>query len=441
MNTPMDNQNTKLPKSSKKDSTAGKSTDPSKNPSPDPSTAYAIESSTKRTDEPDTEKDLESESESRSDLTENSSDEQASIIAAIWDLVVKHAGMDSAAPGDTEPVQIQKKQGRPFLLGFLMAYPYLLVLLLAFSLYWDFNGITWYLFGKTIVGEGLLRILAVSGLIGFLTNWIAIEMLFRPRRKHPLLRQGLIPAQKERVALRLANAVSKDLINPDHIRHKMTHGKAFINARTRVGQSVEIVVNNPEFRTSLKAVIGVHIRDAMSDPELREELSEAAQKFINDSLSERYFERMALKIYTGIRGRGTGELIDDAITGLTENEQVISDIVDRVLDRIPPAVETESANLQDALIAIIYHTLERVDLRAIVEENLNRLDEEKLEMMIKGATNTQLNYIKYLGALIGTIGGFVIWSPLESLLVLGVLAAGIFSADWLLLRIKKSSAT
>lgn len=371
--------------------------------------------------------------------SEVAGDDGQSIIAAVWDLIVKHAGMNSEEPGHQKSSETQQKTDRPLLLGFLMAYPYLLVLLLAFSMFWDLDGISWNLFGKTIVGEGLLRILAVSGLIGFLTNWIAIEMLFRPRRKHPLLRQGLIPAQKERVALRLANAVSKDLINPDHIRHKMTHGKSFINARTRVGQSVEIVVNNPEFRSDLKDVIGFHIRDAMSDPELRQELRIAAQEYINDALSERYVERMALKIYTGIRGRGTGELIDDAITGLTENDKVLSDIVDRVLDRIPPAVESESANLQDALIAIIYHTLERVDLRAIVEENLNRLDEEKLEQMIKGATNTQLNYIKYLGALIGTIGGFVIWSPLESLVVLGILAAGIFLADWLLIRMKNNS--
>jgi uncharacterized membrane protein YheB (UPF0754 family) len=371
--------------------------------------------------------------------SDNQSNDRESIIAAVWDLVVKHAGMDSDNPDARKTAEHQQKPERSFLLGFLMAYPYLLAVLLAFSMYWDFDGISWNLFGKIIVGEGLLRILAVSGLIGFMTNWIAIEMLFRPRRKHPLLHQGLIPAQKERVALRLANAVSKDLINPDHIRHKMTHGKSFINARTRVGQSVEIVVNNPEFRTDLKAVIGVHIREAMTDQELREELRIAAQQYINDALSGRYVERMALKIYTGIRGRGTGELIDDAITGLTENERVISDIVDRVLDRIPPAVESESANLQDALIAIIYHTLERVDLRAIVEENLNRLDEEKLELMIKGATNTQLNYIKYLGAIIGTIGGFVIWSPLESLVVLGILAAGIFSADWLLLKMKKDN--
>ena len=415
----MDNQKNDLPEVQVAGQTDGKSTNPATNLSSG-SAAY-------------------SDSDSDPAPADGQTPNKESILAAVWDLIVKHAGMDSDDPDARKPAQANQKPDRPFLLGLLMSYPYLLALLLAFSMYWDFDGITWNLFGKVIVGEGLLRILAVSGLIGFMTNWIAIEMLFRPRRKHPLLRQGLIPAQKERVALRLANAVSKDLINPDHIRHKMTHGKSFINARTRVGQSVEIVVNNPEFRTDLKAVIGVHIRDAMSDPELREELRIAAQDFINDALSERYFERMALKIYTGIRGRDTGELIDDAITGLTENEQVISDIVDRVLDRIPPAVETESANLQDALIAIIYHTLERVDLRAIVEENLNRLDEEKLEQMIKGATNTQLNYIKYLGAIIGTIGGFVIWSPLESLVVLGVLAAGIFSTDWLLLRIKKDN--
>jgi uncharacterized membrane protein YheB (UPF0754 family) len=362
-----------------------------------------------------------------------------SLIGGIWELVVRHSEIDTDFPDGKTPDSGATSGNRPYLLAFLMSYPYLLLLLLIFALFWDFDGISWNLFGKEIIASGLLRILAVSGLIGFLTNWIAIEMLFRPRRKHPLLRQGLIPAQKERVALKLANAVARDLINPEHIRQKMTHGPAFIHARTRVGQTVETVVNNSGFRTDLKNLLGVHVKEALSDPELRAELNLAVQDLINNSLRERYVEWFALKVYTGIKGRKTPELIEDAISGLAENQEILSGIVDRVLDRIPPAVESESANLQDALIAIIYHTLEQVDLRAIVEENLNRLDEEKLEQLIKGATNTQLNYIKYLGAIIGTIGGFVIWSPLESLAVLAILAAGIFSADWLLIKIRNRS--
>jgi uncharacterized membrane protein YheB (UPF0754 family) len=363
-----------------------------------------------------------------------------SLISDLWGIVVKHTGMDADSVTQQKPESRPKTPDRPWLLGFLMAYPFLLGFLVLFSIYWDFDGISWVIFGKTIAGEGLLRILAVSGLIGFLTNWIAIEMLFRPRRKHPLLRQGLIPAQKERVAFRVANAVSKDLINPAHIREKMTHGKAFSRARDRAGESVEMIVNNPEFRSDLKKVISDHIREALTDQVFKNEIKVAINELILDALKEHYFERMALKIYAGIKGRDTGDMIEDAIIGLAGNDKILSDVVDRVLDRVPPAVETESANLQDALIAVIYHTLEQVDLHAIVEENLNRLDEEKLERMIKGATNTQLNYIKYLGALIGTIGGFVIWSPLESLLVLGILAAGIFSADWLLLRGKRFNA-
>ncbi|HHG85381.1 MAG TPA: DUF445 family protein, partial [Bacteroidetes bacterium] len=53
------------------------------------------------------------------------------------------------------------------------------------------------LFGYTLQLEALLRVVSVSGLIGFSTNWIAIKMLFKPVLRRPIWGQGLIPAQKD----------------------------------------------------------------------------------------------------------------------------------------------------------------------------------------------------------------------------------------------------
>ena len=69
--------------------------------------------------------------------------------------------------------------------------------------------------------DGLLRMLSVSGLIGFLTNWLAVAMLFQPRQRRPIFGQGLIPAQRELVIARLAQAISERLINAQLIHQQI----------------------------------------------------------------------------------------------------------------------------------------------------------------------------------------------------------------------------
>ena len=79
----------------------------------------------------------------------------------------------------------------------------------------------------------MLKVLTISGLIGFMTNWVAIKMLFRPTYKRPILGQGLIPAQKDRIAYRLARAVSEDLINPEMIKKKIQESQAISRYREK----------------------------------------------------------------------------------------------------------------------------------------------------------------------------------------------------------------
>ena len=108
---------------------------------------------------------------------------------------------------DRGPERMDTTHGR--LVGILKIVPISLLALFAASFFWDFEGMSTSFFGKTLPLEGVLRIVSVSGMIGFLTNWMAITMLFQPRKRRPLLGQGLIPAQRERVVFRLAQAVRR----------------------------------------------------------------------------------------------------------------------------------------------------------------------------------------------------------------------------------------
>ncbi|MDZ7693359.1 MAG: DUF445 family protein [Balneolaceae bacterium] len=81
--------------------------------------------------------------------------------------------------------------------------------------------------------------------------------------------------------------------------------------------------------------------------------------------------------------------------------------------------------------SLLYRLINQLDVQSLVEEKLREYDEQKLTNIIRGATNEQLRYIQYLGAILGTIGGLVIWQPLISLMGLGLILLLVLLADHL----------
>lgn len=64
----------------------------------------------------------------------------------------------------------------------------------------------------------------VTAFIGWVTNWVAIQMLFRPRvpvRVFGWQLQGLIPRRQDDIADRVAEVVEQELITQHFIRHQL----------------------------------------------------------------------------------------------------------------------------------------------------------------------------------------------------------------------------
>ena len=73
--------------------------------------------------------------------------------------------------------------------------------------------------------SGYLSPLLLSGAVGYLTNWLAIEMLFRPyepKRWLPLWRQGLIPRNKPNIAKKVGDKVGNELLSPEKIASELS---------------------------------------------------------------------------------------------------------------------------------------------------------------------------------------------------------------------------
>ncbi|MGN8226664.1 hypothetical protein [Gracilimonas sp. BCB1] len=116
----------------------------------------------------------------------------------LWELIRTQVEKHSALPEQKGELAIPPKKvtEHRWLMNLLFVVPYLLLGVFIISFFWDFNGMSAELFGHTFSFEGLLRIISISGLIGFLTNWLAITMLFRPTHKRPILGRVLFPLRK-----------------------------------------------------------------------------------------------------------------------------------------------------------------------------------------------------------------------------------------------------
>lgn len=336
------------------------------------------------------------------------------------------------APGSAAAAE---KSTASLWLSALYAYPYLLLAVFVISFFWDFEGSTFTFRNTTISLEGLLRILSISGLIGFLTNWLAITMLFRPVHRRPLMGQGLVPSQKKKIAERLARAVSEDLINPELIRQQIETSGTIPKYRELSQQYISNLVDDAEFREEIRALLLQYARDVFGNEDTRLAIAEALETQINKNLDSYSVEKIALKAYTLLKGREFRQIAAEALLDVPGHLEVNLDKIDDVIDSLPAKIADNSAAIEKTASALLYKLISLLDVYTLVEENLKKYDEKEMERLIKNASNEQLRYIQYLGAILGTFGGFVIWKPIPSLLFLTAGIALIFTADLILKNI------
>lgn len=359
----------------------------------------------------------------------------------LWQLVARHSRIDDLgkAPSTPRNQPERKQMYSSTLVNALSAMPYLLVALFTLSFFWDFEGWSAQLWGLSLQFGGLLKILSVSGLIGFFTNWLAITMLFKPAQKRPILGHGLIPSQKNRIAYRLAQAVSDDLINPEIIKKKINESNAIGRYREQSTKYIKSIIDDPQFRSELKSWVVQYLDEMIADPEIRAALAERILLQIEEALQDKSFEKVALKAYTYVKGQEMQHIIEEALAQIPTSVENGLDKMDDLLDELPRKIDENSDAIENIVTSLLYKLINQLDVHTLVEENLRSYDEQHISNIIRSATNEQLRYIQYLGGVLGFIGGFIIWEPLLSVIVLASLSGFILLLDNILYNAKSNS--
>ncbi|WP_373482227.1 DUF445 domain-containing protein [Acetobacterium sp.] len=284
----------------------------------------------------------------------------------------------------------------------------------------------------------------LGGIIGLITNGIAIRMLFRPIKAIKFLgltlpfTPGLIPKEKPRIAKSLGDVVANNLLNEDVIKNGLL--------APEIDAKIDVAVNR------------LIAKKSTSDETLRELFysfsgAERGEQIITDVTTKMVgfsYERMVkmelgpllseiavTEIVSNLQGSMFAMLINENL--ISSAKVKMSEIIERmviekgegILDNI---FEKESNNLLDkrlcdlyrqyqdripefvAWVISTYHQLieknisvliNALNLSKLVEDQINGYDVLTFEKMILEIMRKELNAIVWLGGLLGCIMGLV----------------------------------
>lgn len=133
-----------------------------------------------------------------------------------------------------------------------------------------------------------------GALTGYVTNWIAVRMLFRPRRARRIVAwdlHGLIPRRRRELAERIAETIEEHLLSHEDVRRALEH---------------------PDVRRRLEGLVRSHIDEAV----------------------ERRLTQ-GVPLLGGLLGRGMGERIKQSI-----HDEVVA-LLPRLTEQAMEALETQ----------------------------------------------------------------------------------------------------
>jgi uncharacterized membrane protein YheB (UPF0754 family) len=310
----------------------------------------------------------------------------------------------------------------------------------------------------------------VGGVIGYVTNDIAIRMLFRPHKAKYIMgwrvpfTPGIIPKEKGRIAEAVGTAISDNLMSQEVLEKYLLSDnmvgkvrgsiKDFIvrqktNSET-VAQFLEHYLSHEEVLTladSAKEGLTRQMHDKISDPELGRQVAKAAMTYIAEKITSNSGEDILSEIGGLVGGLGmaaklffTSSVINKFLELLREPvERFLAKNVNEILQKngdaiISNLVESETDKFllkpvkdllagQDAKLAeaantmvSIYKTsisdhlpkiLESINISTIVRDRINEMDMDETETLILQVMNKELRAIVWLGALLGMLMGCV----------------------------------
>lgn len=283
----------------------------------------------------------------------------------------------------------------------------------------------WFLAAETYAPISRYARLAVGVLapaaVGYWTNWLAIKMLFHPRRKNAVW-QGLVPARRPELVETMSQGIRERLISPEIIRDYLHKTGLLRELTSNLGHATKNVVDDPKFRQELQRLVYGRIYAFCTEPETRRAAKELADRKLREWLGHSFTRRLVAVLW----GRKIEALVREEVRAFLE--EIPSAMkkafgkIDNWLDALPNLVGEHGEAIEQGVSEVIVKGMNSIDINEIVKSQLEGMDVAEFEKMLTDPVASEIVFIQTCGGLFGALVGLAImWPPL----LFGLLGCGV----------------
>ncbi|MFO7813675.1 MAG: DUF445 family protein [Pelovirga sp.] len=268
----------------------------------------------------------------------------------------------------------------------------------------------------------------LGAVIGYVTNYIAIRMLFRPLRAWRLfgvrvpLTPGIIPAKRAELARRMGEMVGDHLLTADDVGRALGKESIQLELRMTVTQKLSLLLDRPS--GSLASLVPEHFRPRFDEIVLlsqnkftglllkylaSDQFTEQLHRFLHEQ-GDKWLERDLGSLLTPERNRAWQTHLAERYTRLFQSPAT-SALVGGAVDRKVKQVLTSQRPLRDhlpaELIEILLAQLEK-ELPPLIEKFGEMLQDPvfRAQLVKKGKKGID-GFLDSLGGLAGLLSGFI----------------------------------
>ena len=265
----------------------------------------------------------------------------------------------------------------------------------------------------------------IGAVIGYITNWLAIKMLFRPREAKYIFGMklpftpGLIPKEKSRIANKVGETVGTHLLNSDSLSKALKDDKIKSKFNEVAKEKINQVINsNSTLEEALKNTLGENyyalkgnminnIAKTILESIQEEEFKNKLKFYIVDSIKER-LNKNPEKIIDFINSNKFREVIINTL-----EEEKTRDIIGKALLKEVKTLEKEDLTIEEVIPENIKPYIEeyvKSQKDTLVDIIKNLLRDDEVSYKIKSAINDNIPSIVSM-----FLSGDVIYGKLVSL--------------------------
>ena len=284
----------------------------------------------------------------------------------------------------------------------------------------------------------------IGALIGYITNAIAIKMLFRPLREIRLFgirlpfTPGILPRERNKLADSIGRMVEKELITPGVLRERLARADVRGSIENVLGGYTEEMLDKPlsswleesgDFPLSelLKDFFNSYVFDSFLEELFRNLLLGPAPKAEDkDSLSLRL--KTSFRDFGGLFIPAARGLVKNGLAKEMKNQSTgkisaYRSALEKVVKKYPDLTTREFLSLNavnkekaDSFLALkasetldknVDGALSSVNVKVLVSDRINSLDMLRVEKIVLDVMAGQLKWINVFGAILGALIGFM----------------------------------